>query len=482
LKLEKHIILIISIAAFLFALYCYDPFLLYFLNDDFVHIPLSKNAELLQHNSFRPLCDLSIQLDYTIWGRQAWGYHLTNLLLHAVNTAMVYYCCMVFFKRYGFQKIKLISTLSGIIFFIYANHSEAVFWILGRSAMLGMFFFLPAMIFYAKRNSNRAFAWMILFSWLAWCSYESAWIIVLIASLISLADYKAGLSTLKKEVAKLVILAANFFIYLLVRFYFIQEIVSDYEAGAFLQKDYTLLAGNYARLMIRSWLPYADNSGLLIIIFLMIVAGMGMLIFFQKDKNIKTIYLFFITAWLISLLPYISLGIDTRGTESERFLYLPSVFVSSIIAFILLNIKRGTYRYICFATVVFIQLILLNKNAKHYRYAGSITKKFTDILQTFPAQSKLYADSVPQECNGALIYRLGFAESIKWLGNNDSLIHFSPKKNNLILQKKYALMEVKNIDEIPGNNLLQPLPGNTIYIRFTDSVLWVCPGVGKLYK
>src|SRR5215470_6071039 len=79
---------------------CYNPFLLYFQNDDFVHIPLSAQGVLLQHNTFRPVCDLSVMMDYGIWGKRAWGYHLTNLMLHVIACIILFYFSKLMLKKY----------------------------------------------------------------------------------------------------------------------------------------------------------------------------------------------------------------------------------------------------------------------------------------------------------------------------------------------------------------------------------------------
>jgi hypothetical protein len=83
---QNHLIYFILITAAVIALFQYNPWLLYFQNDDMVHIPLSRDGVLLQHNTFRPVCDISLMLDFAAWGKRPWGYHFINLLLHAVNS------------------------------------------------------------------------------------------------------------------------------------------------------------------------------------------------------------------------------------------------------------------------------------------------------------------------------------------------------------------------------------------------------------
>ena len=39
---------------------------------------------------YHPLSWLSLGLDYTLWGLEPFGYHLTSTLIHAANSAIVY--------------------------------------------------------------------------------------------------------------------------------------------------------------------------------------------------------------------------------------------------------------------------------------------------------------------------------------------------------------------------------------------------------
>lgn len=161
---QKHFIYFILIAAAIIALFLYNPWLLYFQNDDLVHIPLSRDGVLLQHNSFRPICDLSMMLDYKLYGKNAAGYHLTNLILHLLNSILVFIAVTLFAKKYLPHTDKTFTAfVTTVLFWIYMNHSEPVFWILGRSAMLGMLFFLPAVIFYFYRSSGIAFFALLFF-------------------------------------------------------------------------------------------------------------------------------------------------------------------------------------------------------------------------------------------------------------------------------------------------------------------------------
>ena len=46
--------------------------------------------EVVRQNVFRPVVNLSFALDHALWGFRPVGYHLTSVLLHALNVALLF--------------------------------------------------------------------------------------------------------------------------------------------------------------------------------------------------------------------------------------------------------------------------------------------------------------------------------------------------------------------------------------------------------
>jgi hypothetical protein len=98
------------------ALYAYNPIPLYFLNDDFIHIPLSQLRVWGQRNSIRPVNDISLFLDSIIWHNNAAGYHLTNLLIHCIDSFLVYKLALIFLKKIKVHREQFWACSCGIFF------------------------------------------------------------------------------------------------------------------------------------------------------------------------------------------------------------------------------------------------------------------------------------------------------------------------------------------------------------------------------
>ncbi|MFW6280158.1 MAG: tetratricopeptide repeat protein [Planctomycetota bacterium] len=121
---------------------------------------------------YRPVVSATFTMDYALYGRQPWGYHLTNILLYALCVVLVY----LLFRR--FLPGRWGAAGGAVIFLAHPLHTETVSWISGRTDLLALVFMLVAVhSFLHARRRGRSLMW---FPILAGC---------------------AGLAMLSKEVA-----------------------------------------------------------------------------------------------------------------------------------------------------------------------------------------------------------------------------------------------------------------------------------------
>ena len=94
--------------------------------------------------NWHPLTMWSLMLDGQLFGLQAWGYHLTNVWLHALNTSLVFLllrCLTGAVWR---------SVMVAALFGVHPIHVESVAWIAERKDVLSGCFGLLSLIFYAR--------------------------------------------------------------------------------------------------------------------------------------------------------------------------------------------------------------------------------------------------------------------------------------------------------------------------------------------
>ncbi len=104
---------------------------------------------------YRPLLLVSLIADYQIWQLNPLGYHLTNLLLHALAAYLLYRL----FLLLGLEE--LAAALAALLFALHPIQTESVAWVAGRNdALVGLFVILM-MYAYAMRDAQpeRAERW-----------------------------------------------------------------------------------------------------------------------------------------------------------------------------------------------------------------------------------------------------------------------------------------------------------------------------------
>lgn len=110
---------------------------------------------------WHPLTMLSYALDYAVWGLNPLGYHLTNIILHALNTLLVFVLasrlikCGTRLSSFTSHPSYLIpSFITALLFGIHPLHVESVAWVSERKDVLYAFFFLLSLIYYLRYISS----------------------------------------------------------------------------------------------------------------------------------------------------------------------------------------------------------------------------------------------------------------------------------------------------------------------------------------
>ena len=111
---------------------------------------------------YRPLPNLTFLMDRYIWGRNASGYHLLNIIFHTLSTITVFYIAShLLASRYA-------GLVASLLFAAHPVHTEAVAWINGRNNTISGFFYLLAFYYYIQyrhqNNRNALYYSLIAFA------------------------------------------------------------------------------------------------------------------------------------------------------------------------------------------------------------------------------------------------------------------------------------------------------------------------------
>jgi len=300
---------------------------------------------------YRPLVALTYCFDNWVSeayynGQYARVFHLTNIAIHAIATLLLF---RILALLCGSWKPALPAAL---IFAVHPAHTEAVTWISGRTDSLACLFYLAAGLFWIQ-FAHKAKGWRLgllgLFYAAALLCKEMA---VTFPLAVVLYDFTVGRDrapTFKKRLPIYAGLAA-----LTVLFVVWREIALSHVAGRdtynyFYGKDWVTTAATmlqtlpvYARLLVapvdllyhyNGVLPFADSFlapgalgglGLLILSLAVAIACVR-----RAPAVTFAIGFFFLT-----LLPVMNI-VPTFSLMAERFLYIPSIALSVLIAALL---------------------------------------------------------------------------------------------------------------------------------------------------
>lgn len=413
---SKLYYILISCSIFI-GLYLYNPLHLYFLGDDFLHIPESIHNVWMQQNSIRPVGNFSLHLDYWLYKTNAVGYHFTNLLLHFVNSILVGIISFQLFKKFKIPSNKGLHYIVAVFFFIYPFHSETIFWIIGRSASMGALFFLASLFYFFKKENKIVYAALsILFYQIALLSYESSWLFPLTITLIYFFDKRNNFSSNKKNIYFTALAWLLLVVNIVVRIVFTGNVFNHYDTQAFASFDFKLLALNFLRLLFRTWLPPFYNIAYFKMAVFVVVFVVAVVLFvLYKKKKLNIFFVLLTLLWLVSYLPYLALGIDTHGTEGERFLYMPSVFFCFWLMYVLSNIFSTKYFLYVSLLLIVLQLYFLKQTRTYYVKAGKITHQTVQQINLLSNKERIFIEHLPQYNKGAVVFRRGLNEALQWL-------------------------------------------------------------------
>ncbi len=102
---------------------------------------------------YQPLSWVTLGLDYTLWGLDPTGYHLTSLLLHAANAVLCYHLVRALLAR-AFERASAPgpgAAAAGALFFaIHPLRVESVAWASERRDVLSGLFYLATVLAYVR--------------------------------------------------------------------------------------------------------------------------------------------------------------------------------------------------------------------------------------------------------------------------------------------------------------------------------------------
>ncbi len=285
---------------------------------------------------YRPFSSLSYWLDLKTWGFNPAGFHLTNILLHMINTIILYFILL----SIGFSRVT--AFLSSLLFSLFPFHFENVSWISGRTDLLSFLFASLSVLFFIKFLKRKNYVLLALSSCLYLFSLLSKesniFLIVIYFLIIYLKE-----SRFKDTVILTIPYALSFLIWLILRSIALGSRAIVLSGRTIL--DFLSTIGFYFfRLVLPFNLSFTIDSYQVFqnafyqilggIITLLFVAS-AILILIKKLKDPQHALVLFSFYFLLLPSAVIIFFSSTVTFIAWRFLYLPSALLLSYLVFIL---------------------------------------------------------------------------------------------------------------------------------------------------
>lgn len=426
----------------------------YFLSDDFAQIGRVLTGDLSvvwgrEHGGFfRPVFIASYALDAALWGRRAVGYHLTNVLLHALNSLLVSLLARRLFEDSGIadgRRRDAASLLAGLLFLLHPSHTEAVSWISGRADVLATFFGLSSLLLYLSRaRTPRRFTHalaLLCFALALLAKEAAAFVPAAVFLLASRADFKQGARrALVGGTKHAAPFAAVLLVYFVARTLALGSLVGGYGADHHLNFTHSMIVSQLLRFPLRALLPALLLSratflesrllspvliavGVLVVVIAALVlsraqARKRLADFLRRNTFLWTLAALFLSA----LVPAINLRIDVFTTHGERYLYFPSAFFCVALAHVLIN-KTKERRRLAFVAVtcalVFYAATLWLTN-QHWADAARVSRTIVNDLAAQSEQPRgavVVVLNLPDNLDGSHLFRNGLPEALRWFAD-----------------------------------------------------------------
>jgi tetratricopeptide (TPR) repeat protein len=333
---------------------------------------------------YRPLVSSSYAIDYALWNFNPLGFHLTNILIHIINTLLFYKLLLLMFAK-AESKFKDYALLTGaVIFAVHPIHTEVVAWVSGRTDGLSCTFFFASFIYYlrySEQKRNLYFALTVLFYLFALFSKEMAItlpvIIILYDSVVNRLKFK---HELKQKLGIYSALIAVSLLFMVLRWYALKDVPIRVTYYYFYNMDYSTLVYTmlqtipvYFRLSVvpfgmlyhySGYLPYQTSPfeyNVLFSIVFILIAAFVVFYLYKKLPYVSFALVFFFA----SLAPVLNI-VPTMNFMADRFLYIPSAFLSIAVTSVILKYYSDRAANIIMAcsaaVIIFYGYMTINRN------------------------------------------------------------------------------------------------------------------------
>lgn len=399
--------------------------------------------------NWHPLTMVSYAVDYALWGLNPLGYHLENVILHTVNTALVAVLSVrliTVVRPFSAPAVFAAGAVPALLFGIHPLHVESVAWVSERKDVLCAMFFIGSLLFYLRyAQKGKALCYVLSLISFALAIMSKSMAVTLPAVLLLIDFYplrrlSSAKGVLKSVAEKLPFFAISAF----------AAAMAVYSQGSAVASLESIPVDMRAIVALKAYVFYLEK--------LFIPVGLApfyplpvevdpfaadYIVTYAVLGGISVIclaairYRVFLVTWLYflgTLVPVIGLVQVGMQAAADRYMYLPSLSILVLFgAGAALIIERGS-RALLGSLLAFISVATVGLSYATVTQA-SIWK---DSLTLWDYEVRLYPDAfIPYMNRGVVLVKMG--EHEKGMKDLDRAVSLAPASRNALYNRSLAL-------------------------------------------
>ncbi len=331
--------------------------------------------------NYHPLTMINYAIDWKLFGGNALGYHIENLIWHFVNSILVFYVISKLVKDKG------LALLITIVFTFHPIQIETIAWIAERKNLLATFFILISFLIYLKHTQNKRTFYLVITLVFFCCSLLCKPSFILFPFILLLIDWHLNQTISKQKIFQKIPFAIISILFSIIT-------LKAQQTGGFINENHSFQIHEkigYAGYAIGQYIyhffnpinlsviyPYPQNKPFGLIIGYAIIVSVIFTIYKAYRSN-KTEVFFGLLFFLINILLVLQFVPFGEVLSADRYMYFALIGLSWSIFHIIKLSKKQITRISILLIIVLGSLSFLRVNV----WQNSISL-YKDILVKNP--------------------------------------------------------------------------------------------------
>ena len=438
---------------------------------------------------YRPVIDVSLVIDALLYGKNVWGYHLSNLLFHALTSFNVGIIAYLLGRQWRYKHASEAGLMATTLFAVNPLAQEILAWVVcrcdGLSLMFGSLSLVLYLLYYQGKNRLTLVLSLLSFV-LAMGAKETALIYPFVILLHGLTSSKKLnlVTTIKQSAvpAYFVTLAA----FMALRFYFVGGFGSySSSVGQLLDTSVMERLGNLANWLALAYPLNASDLNNIIelswafaLAFIALACGIvcgALQITPGHMSALARVAIFGAAATLLSLLPSYQILTMEPGLANTRALYTPACFFLILVGTLISATRSKATRRLWLVYFATISAFACNRNILAWIDCTTMNAALKANVQQFISQ---HPESILSIANAPYNYCGGAPPTDTWqtrvtasgiMGNLPALHNLSTSTSYLAIPDLINPQRALEQSQSPGGRLALVLPPERGLFKLIDS-------------